>query len=144
MKLSLGFVFVTIVAVCMAAGQSQPGNQSASTMSHDSPATTQDQISNGPVAEYISASNCTIGWSASTPGTMTVRYGTDRTKMTKTAEAVASKEGRNYHVRLDGLKPSTRYYFLVMDAGEPISGVGTFETVAQGDAPIRSKATIPQ
>jgi len=140
MKLSLGFVFASVVAVCLAAGQSRSG----SAVGPSSASATQDQISNGPVAEYISDSNCTIGWSARTSGTMTLRYGTDRTRMTQTAEAVAGKEGRNYHVRLDGLKPNTRYYFLVLSAGEPISGVGTFETVAQGDEPIRSKATIPQ
>jgi len=31
-----------------------------------------------------------------------------------------------------------------LNGGEAISGVGTFETVAHNDAPVRSKATIPQ
>ena len=140
MKLSLAFVFVSFLAVCFAVGQSD----SRSTAGQNSAATTQDQITNGPVAEVVSDSDCTIGWSSRVPGTMTVQYGTDRTKMTQTAKSVESKDGRNYHVKLDGLTPSTRYYFQVFNAGEPVSGVGTFHTVGQSEQPIRSKAVIPQ
>lgn len=141
MRLSLAFLFVSVLAVCCVVGQSESGSAAA----QNSAASTQDQqITNGPVAEYVSDSNCTIGWSARTSGTMTLRYGTDPAKLTKTAEAAESKEGRNYHVRLDGLTPNTRYYFRVLNAGEPIGGIGTFQTVAQSQAPIRSKAVIPQ
>jgi phosphodiesterase/alkaline phosphatase D-like protein len=75
---------------------------------------------------------------------MTVRYGTDPAKMTRTKEAVESNDGRNHHVRLDGLTPDTRYYFRVLNAGEAIGGIGTFQTVAAGDPPIKSKAIISQ
>jgi phosphodiesterase/alkaline phosphatase D-like protein len=140
MKVSLAFLFISLFAVGFAAGQ----NEARSKVGQNS-ASTQDQaITNGPVAEYVADSNCTIGWSTRVPGTMTLRYGTDRTKMTQTAEAVESKDGRNYHVRLNGLTPNTRYYFQVISAGEPVSGVGTFQTVAQSETPIRSKAVIPQ
>ena len=143
MKLSLAFLFSTVFALCFAAGQSKPGsavgqNSAVSTQSQD------QQISNGPVAEYVSDSNCTIGWSSRVSGTMTLRYGTDPAKMTQTKEAVASNDGRNHHVRLEGLTPDTRYYFRVVNAGEAISGVGTFQTVAAGEPPIKSKAVIPQ
>jgi phosphodiesterase/alkaline phosphatase D-like protein len=141
MKSSLTFLFVSILAVCFVAAQ----NQNGSAAGQNSFASTHaQQITNGPVAEYVSDSNCTIGWSTSGSGSMTLRYGTDRDKMTRSAEAVESKDSRNHHVRLDGLKASTRYYFQVLSAGEPIGGVGTFETVAHNDAPVRSKATIPQ
>lgn len=142
MKLSLAFVFISVVAVCFAVGQSEPGNR----VGQNSAMSTQDpQITNGPVAEYISDSNCMIGWSTSVPGkSMILRYGTDRTKMTQTADVVESKDRPNYHVRLDGLEPTTRYYFRVFSGGEPLSGVGTFQTVAHSDPPIRSKAVIPQ
>jgi phosphodiesterase/alkaline phosphatase D-like protein len=143
MKLSLAFLFISVFALCFAAGQSKPGspagqNSAVSTQSQE------QQISNGPVAEYVSDSNCTIGWSSRVPGTMTVRYGTDPAKMTQTKEAVASNDGRNHHVRLDGLTPDTRYYFRVVNAGEAIGGVGTFQTVAAGESPVKSKAIIPQ
>jgi len=141
MKLSLSLLFISVLAVCFGAGQSTPG----STVGQNSALSTQDQrITNGPVAEYVSDSNCTIGWSTRVPGSMTLRYGTDPTKMKQTAEAVESKEGPNYHVRLDGLSPNTRYYFRVLNAGEPISGIGTFQTVTQSEPPVRSKAVIPQ
>ncbi len=142
MKLSIAFLFVSVLAVGFVAAQSEhaskvPQNSALSTEHPD--------ISNGPVAEYISDSNCTIGWSTTAPGTMILRYGTDRTKMTQKAEAVDSKDGRNHHVRLDGLSPNTRYYFSVLaSTGEPIGGVGTFQTLDRGEAPVRSKAVIPQ
>jgi phosphodiesterase/alkaline phosphatase D-like protein len=75
---------------------------------------------------------------------MTLSYGTDRAKLRQTAEAIGSKEGRNYHAQLNGLTPNTRYYFRVLNAGQPISGIGTFQTVAPGDTPVKSKAIIPQ
>jgi phosphodiesterase/alkaline phosphatase D-like protein len=141
MKLTLAFLFISVFALCFAAAQSKPG----STAGQNSAVSTQDQqISNGPVAESVSDSNCTIGWSSRVSGTMTVRYGTDPAKMTQTKEAVASNDGRNHHVRLDGLTPDTRYYFRVVNAGEAISGVGTFQTVAAGEPPVKSKAVIPQ
>lgn len=141
MKLSLAFLFVSVIAICFAAGQSEP----RSAVGQNSAGSTEDQkINNGPVAEYVSDSNCMIGWSTRVPGTMTLQYGTDRTKMTQTKEAVESNDGRNHHVRLDGLTPDTRYYFRVFNAGEAVSGIGTFQTVASGEPPIRSKATIPQ
>jgi len=158
MKLSLAFLFISVFALCFAAAQNKPGstagqNSAASAQGQQSQGQqTQGQqnhdhqINNGPVAEYVSDSNCTIGWSTRTPGNMTLRYGTDPAKMTQTKEAVESNnnDGRNYHVRLDGLTPDTRYYFRVLNAGEAISGVGTFQTVAAGDPPIKSRAIIPQ
>ena len=141
MRLSLAFLFISVFAVCCVAGQSEPGKA----VGQNSAASTQDQpINNGPVAEYVSDSNCTIGWSTRVPGTMTLQYGTDRTQLTQTNEAAESKDGRNHHVRLDGLTPNTRYYFRVLNAGEAIGGIGTFQTVAPGEPPIRSKAIIPQ
>jgi hypothetical protein len=141
MKLSLAFLFIGVLTVCFAAGQSEP----AGAAGQNSAMSSQDQqLTNGPVAEYVSHSNCTIGWSSRVSGTMTLRYGTDRTKMAQTAEAMESKDGRNYHARLDGLTSNTRYYFQVLKAGEPISGIGTFQTVATSDPPIKSKVVIPQ
>jgi phosphodiesterase/alkaline phosphatase D-like protein len=143
MKLSLALVFISVFALCFAAAQSEPGSR----MGQNSASSTQDpQINNGPVAEYVADTNCTIGWSTRLPATLTLQYGTDPAKMKQTKEAVesSSNEGRNYHVKLDGLTPNTRYYFHVLDAGKAVSGVGTFQTVAAGDPPIKSKAMIPQ
>lgn len=141
MKLSLAFVFIGVLSVCLMAGQS--GSDGAIGQ-NSMPSTQHQDITNGPVAEYVGDSECTIGWSTSAPGTMSLRYGSDRTKMTHTAQAVDSKEGRNHHARLSDLAPNTRYYFQVIAGGEPVGGVGTFETVAKGDQPIKSRAIIPQ
>ena len=141
MRLSLVFVFVSVLGLCFATGQTEHNSPAA----QNSAMTSSDQqITNGPVAEYVSDSNCTIGWSTRTAGKMTVKYGTDRSMMTQTREAAESNDGRNHHVQLEGLTPNTRYYFRVLNAGEEISGVGTFQTVAKGEAPVRSKASIPQ
>ncbi len=131
MKLALAVVFIGVLALGFAAGQS---------MSNQDP-----QVSNGPVAEYVSDSNCMIGWSTRAAGSMMLRYGTEPGKLTQAKEAVESNDGRNHHVKVDGLTPNTRYYFRVVNReGEAVSGVGTFQTVAAGETPIKSKAIIPQ
>ncbi len=104
----------------------------------------QTSVTNGPVAEYISESAATIGWATSQATNMTVRYGTDRTKLMKTAAANESGVARNHHVRLERLAPGTRYYFQLYEGSEPVGGVGTFSTVEKGETPERSKATIPE
>lgn len=141
MRLLLALLFVSVLAISIAPAQSESSRGAG----QNSAMPAQDQqISNGPVAEYISESNCTIGWSTRASGTMVLRYGTDRTKMIRTAAAVGSKDGRNYHAQLDNLTPNTRYFFQVFNAGDAISGIGTFQTVAQGDSPVTSKAVVPQ
>jgi phosphodiesterase/alkaline phosphatase D-like protein len=104
----------------------------------------EQQITNGPVAEFISDSACTIGWSTRVSGKMSLRYGTERNNLTQTADAVENSDGRNHHVRISGLTPNTRYYFQVLRNGQPVGGVGTFRTVGTGEQPVRSKAIIPQ
>lgn len=103
-----------------------------------------EQISNGPVAEYVSDSMCKIGWSTRQPGSMSVQYGPEQGQMTQTAQSVDSHDGKNHHVELTGLKPNTRYLFQVMRNGQSVGGVGTFHTVSAGDPPEKSKALIPQ
>lgn len=147
MKLSLAVLFISVFAICAvaAAQDSSTQDRQAQDRQTQDRQTNEQQISNGPVAEYVSDSNCTIGWSTRGAGAMTLRYSTDAAKMTQKKEAVDSNDGRNHHVRLDGLTPNTRYYFRVVNAsGEPVSGVGTFQTVATGDPAVRSKAIVPQ
>lgn len=130
---------VFVLAVCLfAANGALLSAQTAQTAQTDS----QPSITNGPVAEYVSDSAATLGWSSTMPGKMTVRYGIDRTKLTQTAAETG--ERRNHHARLDGLKPNTRYYFQVYAGSEPVGGIGTFSTVEKGEAPERSKVTIPE
>jgi phosphodiesterase/alkaline phosphatase D-like protein len=137
-----GIALVTLLACGLAiaqTGSSSPANAALPSTSMEKP-----QITNGPVAELVSDSACTIGWSTTAPAKMTVRYGTDRTKLTQTAEAQDARDPRNHHVQLTGLTPNTRYYFQVLANGEPMGNPGTFSTVDRGDSPVKSKATIPQ
>lgn len=140
MKQLLGVLFTTLL--CAFAVAQQPGATGSGSQALP-PATTQ-QISNGPVAEYVSDSMCKIGWSTRQAGSMSVQYGPDRGQMKQTARSVDSHDGRNHHVELAGLKPNTRYFFQVMRDGQPVGGVGTFRTVGAGDPPEKSTAVIPQ
>lgn len=138
MKTQMLLMVVVVLAFIPAVAQTNSGS-GASGMQLET------QIVNGPVAELVADSNATIGWSMHEgAGAMTVKYGIDRSQLNQTAEATPGSDGRNYHARLQGLKPDTRYYFQVEQKGETVGGVGTFHTVAVGAPPLRSKAIIPQ
>jgi phosphodiesterase/alkaline phosphatase D-like protein len=138
MKRNLIWMAVLVLGSMLAAAQS--GNSGAYGSQ-----TGMQAITNGPVAESVADSNATLGWSVhDTSGSMSVKYGSDRDHMNQTAQATASSDGKNYHARLQGLTPETRYYFQVLQNDQPVGGVGTFRTVASGAAPVKSKATIPQ
>jgi len=132
----LTLFIVTFLLCALAAAQT--GTQNNSTMA------SSQQITNGPVAEVIADSSATVGWSVRSAGNMSIKYGTERDHLTETATATASTDGRNYHAQIQGLSPSTRYYFQVLQDGQPVGGIGTFHTTARGEAPIKSKAVIPQ
>lgn len=125
-----------------------PSSSSSSSMqssSMGSQSASSDEISNGPVAETVSDSSAVIGWSTKDAASSTgVKYGTNRASLSQTAQATDGAEGKNHHARLQGLSPSTRYYFQVTANGQPVGGVGTFKTTAAGDTPVQSKAVIPQ
>jgi hypothetical protein len=130
---------------------SQTGSSSYGNSANTSSASSQygssgsESISNGPVAETVSDSSALIGWatrdSASNTG---VKYGTNRANLTETAQGTDGADGKNHHARLQGLSPSTRYYFQITENGQPVGGVGTFKTTASGETPVQSKAVIPQ
>jgi len=139
MKKEVILVAVILLACALAIAQTGTGNAVRGTQPEN------QQISNGPVAEFVADSNATVGWSMREgSGAMTIKYGTDRDHLNQTKEAVPSGDGRNYHANLQGLTPETRYYFQVTQKDEPVGGIGTFRTVASGAPPIKSKATIPQ
>jgi phosphodiesterase/alkaline phosphatase D-like protein len=86
-----------------------------------------------------------IGWSThDAAGNTGVNYGTSRMSLTESVQGTDGADGKNRHARLQGLQPNTRYYFQVMENGSPVGGVGTFKTTAAGEAPVQSKAIIPQ
>jgi len=110
-----------------------------------SQSSSSNAISNGPVAETVSDSSAMIGWSTSSAASNTgVKYGINRVNLSQTAQGSDGSDGKNHHAKLDGLSPSTRYYFQVTENGQPVGGVGTFRTTAVGEQPVQSKAVIPQ
>ena len=137
----LGILMIALLTCGIAIGQAAA---SGADRTAQAPSREKPDITNGPVAEYVTDSACTIGWSTTTPGKMMVRYGTNPQNMTQTAESVESRDPRNHHVQLTGLAPNTRYFFQVMADGEPLRNAGTFSTVEKGDPPTKSKALIPQ
>jgi hypothetical protein len=131
---------------------SSPSSSSAMPQTGSSPSTSTvtqsgsaDEVSNGPVAETVGDSSVLIGWATRNSASNTgVKYGTTRANMTETAQGTDGADGKNHHARLQGLSPSTRYYFQVTENGEAVGGVGTFKTTASGETPVQSKAVIPQ
>ncbi len=137
-------IFTALVTVVLlgTAAVAQSNSSSYGTPPNTS---TSQMITNGPVAETIADSSALIGWSSKEPARGTsIRYGTSRDKMTQTAPAVENSDGKNHHAHLQNLSPDTVYYFQVMENGDPLGGIGTFRTVAQGDKPVQSKAVISQ
>jgi len=137
MKGSLGVSLAALLACTMAAAQTSSGRTGQAQYG-------SAQITNGPVAEYVTDAACTVGWSTNAPGKMILRYGPAREQMTQTADVVDSKDGRNHHAQLAGLQPNRQYFFEVVVDGVPLGNPGTFHTVASGETPIKSKAAIPQ
>lgn len=102
-------------------------------------------ISNGPVAETITDHSALIGWAThDAAGNTGVKFGTNSANLTESVQGTDGVDGKNHHARLQGLQPNTRYYFQVTENGSPVGGVGIFKTTATGDAPIQSKAIVPQ
>ena len=134
----LCIIFLCVTAVAQGDNDSSPSGPQGSTGSQPAVA-----ITNGPVAEFVSDSSATLGWTASKSGSMSIKYGPDRDHMDQTAQAAPGSNGASYHVHLEQLTPSTQYFFRVLEDGQPVGGVGTFHTTAPGSAPIRSRAVIP-
>ncbi|SRR6266481_807696 len=137
-------IFMSIIFLCATAVAQGGYASSASGPQGSTGSQPAVSITNGPVAEFISDSSATIGWTASKSGSMSIKYGPDRDHMDQTAQAVPGSNGSSHHVHLQQLAPSTRYFFQVLDDGQSVGGVGTFQTTAPGSAPIRSRAIIPQ
>ena len=132
-------VIVILLGVAAVAQSNPSPYNSGSTNSSD------QMITNGPVAETVSDSGAVIGWSSKQPAHGTsIRYGTARDKMTKNAPAIENSDAKNHHARLENLSADTNYYFQVMENGEVLGGIGTFRTVPQGEKPVQSKAVISQ
>jgi phosphodiesterase/alkaline phosphatase D-like protein len=136
-------VVAVLFSVAAAAQNSSYNNSSYPGQGQSS--TTQQMISNGPVAETVSDSSAFIGWSTKEhAASESLRYGTSRDHLSQTAEVTDTQDGKNHHAKLENLASETTYYFQITANGQAQGGIGTFRTVAVGDKPVQSKAVISQ
>ena len=102
-------------------------NQQDRAMANNRDRAPAERITNGPVVENVGDSWATVAWSTDTGGSSVVHYGTDRDRLTQMAETPydVSKgdHGVTHRVKIDHLRPGTRYYYVV-DSGQG-QGTGT-------------------
>ncbi len=110
---------------------------------------TQPLVDSPPVLQCPDANGMTIAWAVNALALGAVRFGTDRNKLDQVAcgdrLGLKAMHERFLHVRLDGLKPNTRYYYRTkttpfvfhhshrLEAKEPVSGeIYSFVTPGAG------------
>src|SRR5262245_45996640 len=96
------------------------------------------KVTNGPVIESVFDDHAVIAWSTNAQSGSTLKYGTDQNNLNEQAQG---GWGQTPHrVTLKDLKPSTTYYFRVVDNNAKGTGtnvespVYSFTTVAKGAA----------
>lgn len=102
------------------------------------------EVTNGPVAEYVTDVKASIGWSTNIKGHMRLRFGTGPSQLSQVFDAVEKDHGRNHHVSVEGLKPDTQYFFQVIGSNdEAVDEVGTFRTLRPGAIAVASHIIVP-
>ena len=92
-------------------------------------------VNKGPVVQYVNQNTAIISWNTNQQSSSTVKYGTDGNNLNQTA---TGNWGTNHQVQVQGLQPSTTYYFVVNSSpAENTGNVATsapqsFQTVAPG------------
>ncbi|MFL6299527.1 MAG: fibronectin type III domain-containing protein [Terriglobales bacterium] len=92
-------------------------------------------VNKGPVVQYVNQNTAIISWNTNQQSSSTVKYGTDANNLNQTA---SGNWGTNHQVQVQGLQPSTTYYFVVNSSpAENTGNVATsapqsFQTVAPG------------
>ena len=116
-KAASGTAIVALALIAFAVAQAQ------------SPAPQADQppavrITHGPVVENVSDTTAIIAWSTNVNAGTSLRYGTDRGHLDKTAGMPWG--GFTHRVYLKDLQPSTKYFFQAESA--KAQGTGTTAT----------------
>ena len=110
---------------------------------HDPDSLDNQHITNGPIAEYLADTAASIAWSTRGSAQMAIRIGTDPQHLEKAVDAAQRGRGRCHHVRLEGLKPDTTYYFQVVSGDQAVGEPGVFKTLSAGAAPVTRKVIVP-
>jgi ABC-type uncharacterized transport system substrate-binding protein len=115
---------------------SNAGSTTPSTTNGSQPSNTATvNVNGGPVPQYVNQNTALISWKTDQQSSSTVKYGTDPNNLSQTA---TGNWGTNHQVTIQGLQPSTTYYYQVQSS--PAEGTGNiatsqtanFQTVAPG------------
>jgi phosphodiesterase/alkaline phosphatase D-like protein len=91
------------------------------------------EITKGPTVEHTSASDAVIAWSTNVPASAVVKYGTDRSNLSQTAQAAWG--GTTHRVTLKNLQPGKTYYYQVTSAQGQGTGTGDIGAIQQFTTP---------
>ena len=99
------------------------------------------KITNGPKVEGVGPTWAVIAWTTNEASSSVVRYGTDSNSLNQTAQSAYSDndkaKAQNHRVRINNLKPNTKYYF-VADSGQG-EGTGTESKSSVGEFTTKGK-----
>jgi phosphodiesterase/alkaline phosphatase D-like protein len=118
---------------------STPTSSAATTPSTGTPAqpgtSSTVAVNKGPVPQYVNQNTAVISWSTDKQSSSTVKYGTDPNDLNQSA---TGNWGTNHQVQVQGLQPSTTYYYQVQSSQAEGTGnvassqTANFQTVAPG------------
>ena len=136
LKLMMAFMVGSLVSTTQVGAQVSPTTKRAAKI----------RITKGPEVERVDPDSAIIRWTSNNPGGSpehygVVRYGTDRTNLSRTAKSPIrlnpSHTETVFRVRMDGLKPGTTYYYTV-DSMEANGASGRVKS------PVKRFTTPPQ
>jgi phosphodiesterase/alkaline phosphatase D-like protein len=114
---------------------SSAGSTTPSTSGSQPSSAATVNVKAGPVPQYVNQNTAVISWATDQQSSSTVKYGTDPNNLSQTA---TGNWGTNHQVTIQGLQPSTTYYYQAQSSqAEGTGNVATsstanFQTVAPG------------
>lgn len=98
------------------------------------------RITNGPTVEHAASNSAVIAWSTNTNAGTVVKYGTDPSNLSQTAQAPWG--GLTHRVTINNLQPNTTYYFQVTSAQGQGTGTSAMSPMSQFKTTNRPAAAI--
>ena len=129
---------VAVICSCFALSQTPATPQTATTGQQSLP-----QITKGPTLEFANANSAKIAWTSAQGAQMTMHYGTDPKNLNQPIGAVDTMKGDNHRVSIPNLQPNTTYYIQMWTKTQPVGGVYSFKTPAQGQPAVHEQQLTP-